>query len=254
MRKTLLIFSLLLLCLFSSCVEESPEPVYIPETVSPEERKLLRTETINDITYGIYNDNTAELLEIAPWDLGDTLILPEKIGNHTLVAIGKEVFLSSSFKEITLPGTVIFIGERAFQKSSIEKITLPDSVTKIGKEAFDNCLYLNEVSFGKGLKEIPLGCFFGCSSLTEIHLPEGVESIGEEAFASLSALKSLSLPSSLKEIDAYAFWNSGAFPLSVNIPNGIISIGEEAFAGKHSHTFRYSGENVEVKNALGLNS
>lgn len=254
MRKTLLIFSLLLLCLFSSCVEESPEPVYVPKTVSPEERKLLRTETVNDITCGIYNDNTAELLEITSWDTGDTLVLPEKVGNYTLVAIGKEAFLSSPFKEITLPDTILSIGERAFQKSSVEKIILPDSITKIGEEAFDNCLRLKEVNFGKGLKEIPLGCFFGCSSLTEIHLPEGVETIGEEAFASLSALESISLPSSLKEIDAYAFWNSGAIPLSVTIPDGISSVGKEAFAGTHSHTLRYSGENVEVKNALGLNS
>ncbi len=252
MKKTLFLFSLLLLFSLPSCVKESPEPVYTPETVSPENRKLLYSNEVGGITYGFYNDNTAELLEVSAEDTRLTLTVPETVEDHTLVAIGKEAFLKAQYSSITLPDTIKKIGDRAFQKSLIERITLPDALTELGVEAFDNCLRLEKVTFGSGLKEIPVGCFFGCSALTSVAVPEGVESIGEEAFASLSALKSLSLPSTLKEIGDFAFWHSGAASLEIGIPAAVVSIGEEAFAGEYRHNFRYDGESAEVKSALGL--
>jgi len=253
MKKTLLLLSLLFLVFFPSCVEESPEPIYTPETVNKEDRKLLYTDEVENITFGFYNDKTAEVLEVSEDHTRTALTLPESIGDHTLVAIGKEAFLKAPYSEITLPKTIESIGARAFQKSLIEKITLPDAVTELGEEAFDNCLRLQKITFGNGLKKIPLGCFFSCSALTELCVPEGVEIIEEEAFASLTALQSLSLPSSLKVIGNFAFWHSGKAPLNITVPSSVSSIGEEAFAGEHRHVFRYVGENAEIKKALGLN-
>lgn len=253
MKKTLFLLSLLMLFSLPSCVKESPEPIYTPETVSPENRKLLYSREVGGITFGFYNDNTAELFEVSAPDTRTTLTIPEKIENHTLVAIGEEAFLEAPYVAITLPDTIEKIGVRAFQKSRIKEITLPDALTELGKEAFDNCLRLTKITFGSGLKEIPLGCFFGCSALTGISVPEGVETIGEEAFASLSALEELSLPSTLKEIGAFAFWHTGAASLDITVPSSVNSIGEEAFAGEFRHNFRYLGESTEVKSALGIN-
>ena len=251
MKKSFLLLFSVFLFLLTSCVNEKPEPIYVPETAE-EERILLYSREISGIEFAFFNDGTAEIAGIAEGTHSQALTVPDKIGDFPVVGIGDEAFRGSEYSEITLPSTIKTIGERAFQKSHLTKITLPDTVESIGKEAFDNCLRLQEVVFGTRLKEIPLGCFFGCSALEKIHLPEGIEEIGEEAFASLSALTEISLPSTLKNIGDFAFWNSGKVSLSIEIPANVESVGEEAFSRTEPHQISYGGENESVKSALGL--
>ena len=251
MKKVFLLGLSVVLAFLPSCVNEKPEPVYVPETVE-KERTLLYAQEISGIEFTFYSDDTAEVTGLAEGTHGQALTLPDKIGETPIVGIGVEAFRGSEYTEITLPSTVKTIGDRAFQKSHLTKITLPDSVESLGKEAFDNCLRLQEVTFGTGLRDIPLGCFFGCSQLKKVTLPEGVESVGEEAFASLSSLEEISLPATLKTIGAFAFWNSGKTALSVTVPAGVESVGEEAFSRTEPHQITYHGENESVKSALGL--
>lgn len=252
MKKLLLFLSLLTLLCFSSCVKESPEPVFSPENIDEKDRKMVSSEEVMGMNMVFFNDGTAEIHGFSKENAQNVLTIPEAVGNYTVTVIADEAFRNAPYVSVSLPKTVKKIGERAFQKSLIKEITFPDALTEIGPEAFDNCLQLEKVTFGKNLKLIPTGCFFGCKNLTELNLAEGLEIIEEEAFASLSALKKLTLPSTLKRIGDYAFWNSGAQALLISVPASVEKIGEEAFAGNQKHSFTYAGENSEVKIALGL--
>ena len=67
---------------------------------------------------------------------------------------------------IVIPDGVQEIGERAFANSKVESITFPDSLRKIGYEAFVHCTRLNQIDFGRGIKEIGKAVFEWCSALT----------------------------------------------------------------------------------------
>lgn len=252
MKQALFIFLCILLLALPSCVKESPEPVYTPQTVAPEDRELLYAEEINGITFSLYNDKTAEIVGLSEEITVSSLELPEAVEGYTVVAICDEAFCEANFTHVTLPSTLRSIGKRAFQRSLITEITLPDAVTSLGEEAFDNCFHLQKVTFGKGLKNVPVGCFFGCSALKSLSLPEGITSVEEEAFASLTALEELSLPSTLQKIGDFAFWNIGSAPLTIDVPAAVEAVGEDAFKSPYSHVLRYGGDNADVKNALGL--
>ncbi len=232
MKKTLPILILFLLgaVLFSACVNESPEPLYTPEEIKPEDRVKIGSEDANGISFDLYNDLTAE---IAGFDADgyseNTISLPEKYDRYRVIAIGDGVFEGAELMKITIPNSIKTIGDGAFKKSAITEIAIPDSVESIGKDCFDNCLFLEKAVIGKGVEIIPTGAFFSCRSLKEITLSEGVLEIGEEAFASLPSLEKIHLPNSLEVIDAYAFWNSGNDTLEFSIPKGVKKIGQSAF-------------------------
>lgn len=254
MKKTFCFF-LAALLLFSSVgcssVNESPEPVYTPPQVAPEDREKTGELEFAGLYFALYNDFTCEVLgpsETAV--LESTVTVPELCENYTVVRICKNAFAKSACSEILLPDTVTAIDEYAFQKSEIRKITLPASLKTLGTEAFDNCLKLEEVVFQSGVEEIPLAAFYGCSSLKRVVLPEGVRVIGEEAFASLTALEELSLPSTVEEIGPYAFWSSGTEALELVIPKGVKSIGEDAFKGIGPDSVTYEGTDESIRQIL----
>ena len=223
----LLLFPALLL---PSCVKESPEPIYVPEKVAREDRELIRTTEIEGIYYALYTDNTCEIVEADPALYNNAVLnLPSYCNDCTVIAIADEVFSEASFTHVTLPLYLETVGKRAFQRSQLVELTLPDTLVSLGEEAFNGCIRLEKVNFGKGLKEIPVGAFYGCRSLKEVCLPEGVTAIGEEAFGDLVALETLQLPSTLVTIDGYAFWHSGTEALTVSIPEGVTKIGTAAF-------------------------
>lgn len=228
--KKMLWLLLVPMLMLSACVKESPEPIYEPEPVAKEDRKLLRTTEIAGIYYALYNDNTCEIVEADP-ELYDTasMTLPTYCDKYTVIAIGDEVFSGASFTHVTLPIYLESIGKRAFEHSQITEIAFPDSLTLLGEEAFSGCVRLEKITFGGGLREIPTGAFYGCRSLKELAVPEGIASLGEEAFGDLIALEKVSLPSSLREIGSYAFWHCGGEDLTFSVPEGVEKIGAGAF-------------------------
>lgn len=231
MKKTFLfvLLSLLAILLFS-CTKESPEPIYVPETVSPENREKIGNEEANGISFDLYNDFTAVITAFDKEGYPDTVLaVPEKYDRYRVIAIADEAFYGADLISITLPDSIQSIGKCAFSRSSITEIRIPDSVKELGQEAFDNCLSLEKAVIGSGIREIPTGAFFSCHKLSEIVLPEGLEIIGEEAFAALPALEAITLPESLLEIGPFAFWNSGTSSLSYAIPEGVEKIGQSAF-------------------------
>lgn len=234
MKKVLCLLLTLTALLTLSCtrVIESPEPVFTPPTVAPEKREKLSEMEYMGLMFALYNDYTSELLgpsETAK--LENTVEIPEKCEDYTVVRIHENAFAKTVFTKVIIPDTVTEIGDYAFQKSDLHSIVLPANLKKMGKECFDNCLNLEKVTFQSGVETIPVGAFYGCEKLREIILPEGVKTIGEEAFASLKSLEKVTLPESLETIDAYAFWSSGTENLKITVPQGVKSIGEEAFSG-----------------------
>ena len=60
---------------------------------------------------------------------------------------------------------------------------------------------VQEVNLGTKIKELPLGCFYGCKSLRKINMPS-VKKITKWAFAETEKIIELVLPATVEEIDA----------------------------------------------------
>ncbi len=218
------------LCLLGACgcrVIEEPEPFHTEEGWNSEHVQIDARE-LDGYLFRIYSDKTCSLADVDEEKHPDkVLVLPEAYRDIPLVGIEAGLFAGRAYEEVVLPSRLEYIEDNAFRKCALRRVTLPDSVTRLGAECFDNCLFLEEVTFGKGLKEIPTGAFYSCPKLKEILLPEGVEIIGEEAFASCRAVEKVSLPSTLKTIGDYAFWRTGAESLVIEVPDGV-AVGEHA--------------------------
>jgi len=85
------------------------------------------------------------------------------------------------------------ICDRAFKNSSLQKIKIPDSVIIIGVRAFEECIKLEHVNFGRGVKTIKEFAFRCCSKLESLSLPDNLETIENMAF-SYTGLKELIIP------------------------------------------------------------
>ncbi len=127
---------------------------------------------------------------------------------------------------------------------SLKSVRLADSVQKVADNAFraendekeGNCL--NEVDFGKGLKEIGNNAF-AYTSISELKLPDSLETIGNGAFSG-SAVSKLSLGSGVKKIGDYAFYETNL--KSVTIPENVTEIGKKAFGFYYDERSSADGE------------
>ena len=124
----------------------------------------LEYEIISDKCYvaDVYDDKTS-------FNIPETITINTKNENNTysVAGIGKEAFLNSKIKTLTLNSkTVIY--DSAFKGSNLTKIVNTDYITEIGKYAFANtnietfeainCTYVSSYAFS------------GCSNLSKIYL------------------------------------------------------------------------------------
>lgn len=130
---------------------------------------------------------------------------------------------------IIIPDGVQEIGERAFANSKIESVTFPDSLRKIRPEAFMHCIRLNQIDFGRGIKEIGKTAFEWCSALTALKLPPQMKKICEYAFKNCINLKKVILNDGLKMIDYGAFDPHSANMESVKLPKSLRHLGPDNF-------------------------
>ena len=153
-------------------------------------------------------------------------------GNYTVPSsvrsIGSYAFTYARCQSIDLNRTQS-IGVSAFCGSMLRTLTIPDSVTSMGASAFSNNPYLNSLTLGSGLSEIPKTAFFGCSSLTAVEIPSNIRTIGASAF-SYCSLQQLNFAenSQLRQIGNLAFVSN--LLTSVTFPKSLIQIGKSAFA------------------------
>lgn len=146
---------------------------------------------------------------------------------------------------------------------NVASFTVPDNVYGIDSYALSANRYLESITLGSGLKEIPSLTFSECESLTEINVadanenfksidgvlfdaearrliqypaarvdvayevPEGVETVGDAAFCNAYRLGEITLPSSLKLIDELAFYLAknirSVTCRAIQPPKGVIS-------------------------------
>ena len=230
MKKLFLICLIPLVLLAASCVNESPEPLYVP-TWEPGARRELRTVEYDGVTYRLFSDSTCEIIEtLDDASFASSLVLPDSVNDCAVVAIADNVFKDASFTHVTLPAGLERIGARAFSHTQITSLELPDGLAELGEEAFSSCVRLETVRLPASLTEIPTAAFYGCRALKSLAVPEGVEIIGEEAFGDIPALETVTLPSTLRQIGAYAFWRCGTDSLTFSIPDKVAMIGVNAFA------------------------
>lgn len=229
-KLAFLLAAALALAALTGCrVIETPEPTAEWGEWNTAEHVQIDSRESDGWLFFIYSDRTASLAAVDPEkQTGKVVTVPSACRGLPVTAIEDGVFTGTDYEEVVLPDTVVSIGKRAFQRSSVRRVVLPDSVVSIGEECFDNCLLLESVAFGAGLKTVPKGAFYSCLSLKAIELPEGVEKIGEEAFASCRSVETVVLPSTLRTIGAYAFWRTGADGIEISVPEGA-SAGEHAF-------------------------
>jgi len=167
--------------------------------------------------------------------------------------IGKEAFMDSSLRSITVNSTLVNVGNGAFQGtkelqtfisnwgSRVTKIPpylhsdggvkgelkIPDKVTEIGAYAFANTA-ITGVTLPSSIRVIGEYAFSGCNKLAKVNFPEGLTQIGDYAFED-TALTGITLPSSLRVLGNGAF--SGCSKLTkTNIPAKITEISARAFA------------------------
>lgn len=112
---------------------------------------------------------------------------------NSVEAIGVRAFEEcTALESISFPAGLTTIGVMAFFNSGLKSVEIPDSVKDsktvddegnertvygIGFASFNNCLQLESVKIGNGVKVIPSGAFGYCLVLKEIYIPLSVEEV-----------------------------------------------------------------------------
>lgn len=155
-----------------------------------------------------------------------SISLPSSLNN-----IGAYAFYGTKIETLVLPEGVEKIGDKAFGNCrSLKSVTIPATLTTAGYSSnppFSGCTALTNVTFNKGITQIPAILLKDCTGLTKITIPSTVKTIGSGAFCN-TGLSAVSLPSGLTKIENGAFDSSKL--TTVTIPAGVTSIGSNAFA------------------------
>ena len=133
------------------------------------------------------------------------MVIPEKLDEHPVVAIG----------------------DQAFNFLAIETATLPDTIRHIGSMAFYQCASLKSVTIGDGVTSIGTCCFGGDPMLSDVTIPETVETVDDFAFLACASLKEITFGAALKKIGTSAFQMCATLT-RVTLPE-TAEIGENAF-------------------------
>ena len=119
-----------------------------------------------------------------------------------------DLTLLGGCKTTIIPETVKIIGNAAFNSiDGLTSITIPNRVTSIEPNCFSNCLDLERVIIGTGLKNIGGSAFHTCPSLVEVNLDNNLnlQTIGTWAFVACQSLTSFTFPSTVKTIGGNCF-------------------------------------------------
>jgi len=195
-----------------------------------------------------------DVLQIGEGAFKGSNVVREVVIPETCHMIGKEAFMKSGLRSITIQSNLVSLGEGAYQEtkdlhaflgnwsSRITKIPaylyrysgltgelkIPNGVTEIGSYAFANT-GITSVTLPSSIKIIGDNAFSDCKTLTKVNFPEGLTQIGKSAFSN-TGMNSLVLPSSLKSIGDSAFSGCKSLAVKVNIPQGVTDIGSSAFS------------------------
>lgn len=178
------------------------------------------------------------------------IVIPYKVGNEKITAIGNEVFNNWSVKKVIIPNNIQIIGSGAFANcTNLTEITM-SSVTSIEYSAFYNCQNLTKVVLPDTLNKICLDAFVG-TGVNELYIPANVTYIDPE-FPNMSheTLKDYQLDLNINVSNNNKVYSSEDgilfnknktvlihYPMSrtgtYTIPDGVTTIKEFAFLWSH---------------------
>lgn len=127
--------------------------------------------------------------------------------------------------------TIIYALMPDFEKAAF---TVPGTVTEMKGYAFWGNPYLERVTLGSGLKEVPMYAFSNCLNLKEVEIPLPVRSIEAKAFEDCVNLSRVTAPDSVTRIHDTAF-------------DGCPAVEIEAAAGSYAAQYAASLKAAEVE-------
>lgn len=136
------------------------------------------------------------------------IVIPSKIYNIPVTAIGNNAFSNCTFTSIVIPDSIKRIGNSAFSGcNSLTSVSIPNSVLAIDNYAFFGCTSLVAITLPDSVRSLGAYVFSGCSNLTRIIIPKSAYSIPTFAFSGCTNLASITIPISVTSIDSNAFSN-----------------------------------------------
>jgi len=185
MKKTILLFSLLNLFLFSQAQISKTINVTTPGTLT----YLLTTSEKNTVT---------NLIVTGTIDARDFKFLCDNVSNLSILDLGSvqisgytgsdgTYINSTTYLANQLPGFAFCNSTNGVGKTSLTSVTLPATTTAIGESAFSSCTGLTSITIPLAVTKIEGYVFYNCKGLSAINIPENVNSLGNSPFRSCSA-------------------------------------------------------------------
>jgi hypothetical protein len=165
------------------------------------------------------------------------VVIPERIGGQTVVAIDAHSFeRNSDIEELELPKSVEEIRRDAFcGAKNLKNVRFSEGLKIIGEGAFAYTA-LSEIHFPKTLQEISKNAFLDTKTLKTVQFSEGLKIIGYGAFARTS-IAEIYLPDSLEKIETLAFLQCVSLQ-KVRIPEKTV-VHKQSFSACNAEIIRY---------------
>lgn len=180
-KTLLLIFTVLLACVFVACVpqEDSQSDSPSSESISitqPDSESIPESNSISESISESHTESDSPIVD------------------GLTIENGVVVSYSGTQTEIVIPSVyqgepVTKIGDRAFQETNVVCVTIPSSIIEIGDYAFGYCHKLVNVIFNEGLKMVGEGAFFDCPKIEKMLFPNSLEKLGCGALGNVLVLK-----------------------------------------------------------------
>ena len=127
------------------------------------------TTEYNGMVFEVRENNENELILTEYSGASGNVIIPEKIGDCTVTAIGDKVFNgNTAISRVELPDTINYFGGEVFRDSSISAVNIPKELRIIPSYTFNNCQELETVEFHDDIFIISNTAF----KKTDITLPD----------------------------------------------------------------------------------
>ncbi|MBQ8084956.1 MAG: leucine-rich repeat protein [Lachnospiraceae bacterium] len=232
-----------------------------------------------------YKDNTIEVYQYDGNDTSlKTLVIPETIGDKTVVSIGDKFIQQNSYvEEVIMPDTITNIGSSAFNScSKLVTLNIPASVETIGQFAFTNCNnlsqltidkdnanytiidgviydkdvtkliaapYVSEVTVPDSVTTIGEYSLYYNKNLTAVKMGENVKNILEGALGDCSLLETVDINDNVEVVGSNAFRNTSKLTELV-LPESVTEIGDYALHSTGAEVYILTEEATIGKNVV----
>ena len=188
-----------------------------------------------------YMDNTIEVYQYDGNDTSlKTLVIPETIGDKTVVSIGDKFIQQNSYvEEVIMPDTITNIGSSAFNScSKLVTLNIPASVETIGQFAFTNCNNLSQLTIDKDnanytiidgvIYDKDVTKLIAAPYVSEVTVPDSVTTIGEYSLYYNKNLTAVKMGENVKNIEEGALGDCSLLE-TVDINDNVEVVGSNAF-------------------------